>query len=378
MFQDIYSVIRFITVFQFLFFSVFLIFHKKGRRISNIIFAVFLFSKALCFSRGILYIYREQVFEFFPDVFFMVLSFEFLLGPALYFYVLSLAYRDFKFKKIHLLHLIPFLLHWIFMTFNYYILSPELKRELLWNRQVLTFYEYHIINVFIYFHFIIYTAVCLYVLYGYKNRLKELYSSIEQLRLSWLNLITLVFLCIWGISFINYAASFFGNYISFIPQISIFLIFTFANVIVYKGLKHPDIFNGIEKKPKYAQSKLSEEDSRKHLDTLLDYMEKQKPHLTPGISIEELSEKLSIPPRYLSQEINFYLNKNFYDFINEYRIEEAKNLFADPNNRKKTVLEILYEVGFNSKSVFNNAFKKHTGVTPTEFRNMNCNSIPLN
>jgi len=54
--------------------------------------------------------------------------------------------------------------------------------------------------------------------------------------------------------------------------------------------------------------------------------------------------------------------------VNSYRIEEAKKFFSDPVNRKKTVLEILYEVGFNSKSVFNNAFKKHTGITPTQFR----------
>jgi AraC-like DNA-binding protein len=301
----------------------------------------------------------------------MVVSYEFLLGPALYFYALSLAYKDFKFKKVHLLHLIPFLLHWVFMTFNFYIFSPDVKRDLLLKRQVLNVYEYHIINVSIYFHFIIYTAICLYVLYGYKKKLKELYSSIEHLRLSWLNLITFAFLTIWGIGFINYVAGFFGNYVSLIPQISIFLIFLFANVIVFKGLKHPDIFNGIERKPKYAQSKLTEEESKKHLDILLDYMEKQKPYLIPGISVEQLSRKLFIPPRYLSQEINLYLNKNFFDFINGYRVEEAKNLLLNPANKKKTVLEILYEVGFNSKSVFNTAFKKHTGITPTQFRKMN-------
>ena len=297
MLENIYETIRIITVFQFLLFAVFLILHKKGRRLSNIIFSVFLFSKALCFSRGIFIKYPEQVFNFLPEAFYMVISFEFLLGPALYFYVLSLAFRDFKFKKIHLLHSIPFVLHWIFMTFNFYIYSPEIQKELLINRQVLNVYEYHIINVLIYFHFMIYTAICLHVLYGYKNRLKELYSSIERLRLSWLNLITFCFLCIWGISFINYIARFFGSYVSIIPQISIFLIFLFGNIIVYKGLKHPDIFNGIEEKIKYAQSNLTEEESKKHLEILLDHMEKQKPHLTPGISIEELSEQISISPR---------------------------------------------------------------------------------
>ena len=56
------------------------------------------------------------------------------------------------------------------------------------------------------------------------------------------------------------------------------------------------------------------------------------------------------------------------DFVNEFRIKEAKSILKDPSKKEFTVLEILYEVGFNSKSSFNTAFKKHTGLTPTQFR----------
>jgi len=72
---------------------------------------------------------------------------------------------------------------------------------------------------------------------------------------------------------------------------------------------------------------------------------------------------LSLP---LSQIINESKNINFYDYVNSYRISEAKDLLS--SNCDKTILEILYEVGFNSKSAFNTAFKKFTSVTPSKYK----------
>ncbi len=81
-----------------------------------------------------------------------------------------------------------------------------------------------------------------------------------------------------------------------------------------------------------------------------------------------MAGKIGIHPRYLSQIINESLGQNFFDFINHYRIEEAKRMLTQTLDEHITVLEVLYEVGFNSKSAFNTAFKRHTGVTPTEFK----------
>ncbi|MBN1397426.1 MAG: AraC family transcriptional regulator, partial [Bacteroidetes bacterium] len=77
--------------------------------------------------------------------------------------------------------------------------------------------------------------------------------------------------------------------------------------------------------------------------------------------------------RALSEIINNSLNQNFYDFINSYRIKESKLMLEDKENKRKTVLEILYAVGYNSKSSFNVAFKKHTGMTPSQFKKMHKN-----
>ena len=72
-------------------------------------------------------------------------------------------------------------------------------------------------------------------------------------------------------------------------------------------------------------------------------------------------------PRWLSQIINEELNKNFYDLVNYYRIEEAKKLLVSVNG-ERTILDIAYDVGFNTKSSFNRAFKKQTRMTPSQFK----------
>ena len=106
------------------------------------------------------------------------------------------------------------------------------------------------------------------------------------------------------------------------------------------------------------------------IPVLIRYMKSQKPYLEPSLNLDKLAEKVSIPPHHLSQILNTCLNHNFFDFINSYRIKESERLLSEQDSYRKTILEILYETGFNSKSVFNTEFKKHTGMTPTQFKNL--------
>ena len=78
---------------------------------------------------------------------------------------------------------------------------------------------------------------------------------------------------------------------------------------------------------------------------------------------------MSISSHHLSQILNERIRQNFFDFVNSYRIEEAKRKLVEPATKHYSILGIAEEVGFNSKSAFNNAFKKHTNMTPTEFKN---------
>ena len=97
-------------------------------------------------------------------------------------------------------------------------------------------------------------------------------------------------------------------------------------------------------------------------------METHKPYLNPEITLESLANDISVNPRILSQLINETFKKNFKSFILEYRIRESMRILADSKHRNLTILEILYQVGFNSKSAFNNQFKLFTKLTPIEYR----------
>ncbi|WP_228429159.1 helix-turn-helix domain-containing protein [Chryseobacterium sp. 52] len=155
---------------------------------------------------------------------------------------------------------------------------------------------------------------------------------------------------------------------------------------LFKALNNPGLFRNIDSKLKLVSEIISEEKKDEHLALneeeydeellkLKKYMIGEKPFLNPSLTIKDISNETEIPVRDLSLLINHQLGQHFYDFINNYRIENAMDILKDGTKSKVTVLEILYEVGFNSKSSFNTAFKKHTGTTPTAYRKSLQNNI---
>jgi AraC-like DNA-binding protein len=137
---------------------------------------------------------------------------------------------------------------------------------------------------------------------------------------------------------------------------------------LFKALNNPDLFRNIDSKLKLVKDIVSEEKINaptavtekvysEELLKLQQYMNEEKPFLNPSLTIQDVSNDIQIPVRDLSLLINHKLEQHFYDFINAYRIENAKNILKDVAKSKVTILEILYEVGFNSKSSFNTAFK---------------------
>ncbi|MFC6225523.1 helix-turn-helix domain-containing protein [Hymenobacter artigasi] len=101
--------------------------------------------------------------------------------------------------------------------------------------------------------------------------------------------------------------------------------------------------------------------------TIAGYMRQHKPYLNPSLTIHELATGLQLPPHVLSRVINEGFGQNFFDFVNSYRVDEFKQVMAAPQARQYTLLALALEVGFNSKTAFNRAFKKQTDQTPREY-----------
>ena len=154
------------------------------------------------------------------------------------------------------------------------------------------------------------------------------------------------------------------------------MLFIFINRVLLRALQKPETFALINEQDipalknqlRYSGSTLRPEDNKRIVDELQEHMKTKKPYLEPELTLEQLAVRLSLRPKILSQVINESLGQNFFDFVNRYRIEDAKKLLANPPDKKMTVLEVLYEVGFNSKSSFNTLFKKNTGLTPSEYK----------
>lgn len=132
-------------------------------------------------------------------------------------------------------------------------------------------------------------------------------------------------------------------------------------------LEDPDEEN---KKKKYEKSGLKKEQADKYLKKLEEFMHNEKPYCNGDLTITDISNKLKIPKHYITQIINEKLNKKFYTYVNEYRVNEVKKRIGNKKYKNHSLLRIAFDSGFNSKSTFNTVFKKITKMTPSEYRKL--------
>lgn len=122
---------------------------------------------------------------------------------------------------------------------------------------------------------------------------------------------------------------------------------------------------------KYKNSGLTSDAGHELAEALKKLMQKEKLYRESELKLETLANKLNVAKHYVSQVINQYYEVNFFEYINILRIEEAKQLLISADKKSMNIIEIAYKVGFSTKNTFNTAFRRITGVTPTEYRNQN-------
>ncbi|MEW7279690.1 helix-turn-helix transcriptional regulator [Aquimarina sp. 2201CG1-2-11] len=122
-----------------------------------------------------------------------------------------------------------------------------------------------------------------------------------------------------------------------------------------------------DKKEK-EQSQYDESEMKGLVVLLNDVMNHQKPYLDPDVSLSSLADVLNIKEKMLSSLLNKYIDKSFYTYINEYRVNEVKEKLSDPANHHLKMMTIAYDCGFNSKTSFNRIFKNTVGISPSQFK----------
>ncbi len=363
-----FQIILIASIFLYLFFAFFLWRHKTGKKLSNMLLALFLLSKAGSMFHNFLFTIPSW-FVTYPHLYMLTSSCAFLWGPTFYFYIRSVTEPDFKLTPRHLIHLLPFLAAYVYVGELFIFHSAEFKTTVLMTWSLPALLHAPIFNSIQLVQLFSYLIAAYGLLQRYQNELKKYYSSVHRKNYAWLRFFYYGYgvKCLFDVLYVV-------NNFTPVPHMDvvIFIIFSllliFIVVIVYKAMTEPDLFSD-PAIVKYESSPLTEEQKVEYLEKLTACMKNEKPYLDSELTIGQLSEKLSIPRRYLSQIINETLHQNFFDFVNSYRIQEAKTILATPSSSKKNILEILFDAGFNSKSVFNTAFKKHTSMTPRQFKN---------
>ena len=374
-FRDILFII---LIFQLLFISFFLFSHNKGRRISHLLLGLFFLSFCLNLADGFLLL--KRVYFVYPSFALWASNMPLLYGPLLYLYTQSVLFNDFSFSRRKLIHFFPFIVFTAFAMVTYSIQSTDQKIRILnavLERNIPSLI--YIFSIAIYIQLFIYLFFSLRIVNSYVSLASNKFADHMRTNIGWLRFTILFFMVFMLLGAISGLAGItpWAKYYYLFLTILVAVFFLYINRVLFKALHFPEIFSGMSEKEaasgegravKYASSTLHEQEKLRIKESLLQYMEKSKPYLEPELSLDELAVRLSVQPKILSQVINETLGKSFFDYINGYRIDEAMRLLTNPKDPRITVQEVLYEVGFNSKSSFNTLFKKQTGLTPSEFK----------
>ena len=366
-YQIAYNLVILTVILYFLGAVILMLFkHEK----SHLLFALFMFSMAMTKWDWLHSGLRYTLWETFPHLFYLGEPFAFLLAPSLFMTVLSVTRKNFRFKAVHSLHMIPFILSFIVFLIRFYHYPVPIKQELILSGIPFSTFEQRFGMISVHLQMIGYISAAFFVIRRYQKEIPNHQASILSRQISWFYVLLAGLVIVYYLGFIKHVLFQLTSVVSEIFYVvTILSTLVLVMIILYHIIRHPGFFsivdtNLVQHTKKYS---LSARLFETYKARLLKYIKDNKPYLDSELTLQKLSEQVSIPQHSLSEVINRGFNQNFFEFINTYRINEAKTLLVQSGS-EKTILEIVYEVGYNNKSVFNAVFKKHTHKTPTEYR----------
>ncbi len=407
---DFSTILHIILVLQTLLFSLILFSFRNLRGQSNKVLSVFML---ITFAQFLLNAF--EIFKFYEGAiigYYLIIPLMLCNAPILYLYVRILTIPDYKPRWLFLVHFAPAAIILIINIFSYGNISHDVKIDIIMQKHFslnpsdsffLNFFTkaYFLTSQFFYNgQVLLYSILMILRLRKHRKNIYTYFSYTENISLNWLGIFIIAFVLIslYEILFYDYSVSL------YLVIINIYFLF-----LGFFGVKQTDIYIGRLKDLKELNNsnlsfgqiveQLTKDPNKEIIETatiinsneidnptfenkikvpkeimnsyilkLKTIMETDKPYLDSTLSLPDLADRLKINRNILSQVINETYNKNFFNFINEYRIKEAQLRLLDPNYDNLSIEGLAKEVGFNSKSVFNPAFKKLTGKTPAEFK----------
>jgi AraC-like DNA-binding protein len=354
------------------FFAGLLIATKRPFTIANKLMATWLF---LFFFEMLFALVNRTILEFYS---FPFIAFTF--GPILYLYVIHLTESKRKFSYWNLLHFIPFLVFFaVSVIFREKPIFDDLSGFFISDK----FISLRIVYGITFFLSIsVYSILCFIMIRKHQKRLMDTVSYTSgRITLNWLKILSITFYVGYLVVFTLGGIQILSQILPFDPYITTFIFITFFSFLYsFYVIKQPEITeptkNGIEvsdyppeeKHERYARSGLKDEMATEYLDRLIEVMEREKLYLNSNLTINDLSHSTGIPKHHITEVLNEKHGRNFFTFINEYRIKEVISRIGDAKFQHYTLLALAFDSGFNSKSTFNTFFKAFTGKTPSQYK----------
>ena len=326
--------------------SAYFAFFIKNRNRSTYFLSALILALSIRITKSAFLFINRNIFEFFIEFGLIACA---LIGPFLYLYIKETK-RTTIAKKSYtwLLHVIPAI---VIMVVWFYFYPYKKNKGKLWGLGFMSF------------GYLLYTQWFIYILisgYLIKDSLKKIFSKNEKLTDKEFWLVNLVIGI--GIVWLAYKTVNYTSYI--VGALSFSFIFYLSLVIWFMRRKKATIF--FEEEEKYKFSLISDEEAILIKTKLFEVFKERSLFRDHTIKLKDLAKEINVTPHQLSQFLNNNLQKSFNQYINEFRVEEAKKILK--TNDSFTLEAIGYEVGFSSNTTFYAAFKKITGSTPAKYR----------
>ncbi|MCR8915706.1 helix-turn-helix domain-containing protein [Marinobacter panjinensis] len=357
------------SIIQSLSLAIFLLLPSNVGLVSNrLLVATLVFFAA---GLGEIFLYSSGLALEHPNFAYLGTLIGLLQAGTLYLYAQSLMYQDFRLRKEHLVHTLLFWVVGAIFLVEYYLQPTGTKVRILLERDHPGVLTSPLLAVAIHAVFLGYLYATIRAITRFGIGLRQIFSSIENKQLAWLRMLLIGYAVAWTVSMLYcLTAHVFRNApgTEWVAGAGAVTGFVFINFLMVNSLRQPVIFSGLAA----DQAALLAEETAPQFDQALKdrlewQMREKKPHLYSNLTLEQLARKVDAPPREVSRVINQGFGCNFFEFVSSHRLEEAKARLADPANTSN-ILQVMYDSGFNSKSVFNTAFKNDTGLTPSEYR----------
>ncbi|EDP70883.1 AraC-type DNA-binding domain-containing protein-like protein [Flavobacteriales bacterium ALC-1] len=322
----------------------YLCFFKKKKTLPNLLFGLILIFMAFRIGKSVMMNFGNNLE---PIFIFAGLAFLLLIGPLLKWYVLGMTHPNFKLPKNYVIELIPF--------FIVFASSLFITKEWFESNKKVAFILFSSVLLFIYLHFAFY----IFLSWQSVQKVKRSHQINTQTKsqkaiFNWLRMLIIGFVIIW----FSYVLNILDDAVPYVIGPIVYSLAVYF--LSYKAfqLKATDIDGEVFK----------ENDKAELFSEISKLVIIEKLYLEPDLSLSKLSKLIGQSTQKTSSVINQYAKRNFNDFINHYRIQDAKGMLSSIESEKFTISSIAFDTGFSSLSSFNSAFKKFEGTTPSSYR----------